>query len=474
MDEKQNTPAIPEDPPVDAKASIKASSDGMRAEVCLTPPESGGFPVSEELIRVELMNKKITHGINDEQIERLVKAPMYHIDILIAEGDPPKHGENAGLNVLIRTEKDIRPKELPDGSVDYKDLGIIQLVYTGDVLCEKTPATAGEPGTNIYGAAVSAKPGKDTVMPAGKNTVVSEDKLLLLAACDGHADIVNRKIQVLNSFTVPGSVSNSTGNINFIGHVQVDGNVLTGFKVEATGNITINGTVEGADIIAGGNVIIKEGVNGSGKGIVKSGGYIKTKYIQAGNVQAVGDIEAAFILHSEVHSGSAISLIGSKGTIVGGHATAMKTITTLAAGSRNSYVATLLEVGNDPIVLARSREIPKLLESNRKDAAALLRGINLLSEYKKAGRITPDKLETLQRSITTYKTLTQEAAELESELEGIQETIAESGFGSVNIAGSAYPGVIIIIGPERFPIENKYDRCSFARIDCEIQMVPLR
>jgi hypothetical protein len=232
--------------------------------------------------------------------------------------------------------------------------------------------------------------------------------------------------------------------------------------------------VEGAEIIAGGNITIKEGVNGSGKGFVKAGGYIKTKYIQSGNVQASGDIEASFILHSEVHSGGSIALVGSKGTIVGGHLTAMQAITTLIAGSRNSYVSTMLEVGNDPIILARGREIPEKLISNKRDAAALLRAINLLAEHKKAGRITPDKLEALQRSITTYQTLTQDAADLEEELAEIQEVIAASGFGSVNIAGTAYPGTIIIIGSDRMPIEDKYDRCSFVRKDQGIEMVPLR
>jgi uncharacterized protein (DUF342 family) len=446
----------------------------MRAEAYLTPPEPGGLPISPELIRIALMSKKVTFGIDEGQITRLSVAPVFHVAMLVASGTPPVHGENAEIHPLIRTEKDIRPKEMPDGSVDYKDLGIIHSVHKGDVLCEKTPSTPGEPGMNVYGTAVPARPGKDAPLPAGKNTVISDDKLKLLAACDGHADIVNRKIQVLNAFTVPGSVSNSTGNISFLGHVQVDGNVLTGFKVEATGNITVNGTVEGAEIIADGNITIKEGVNGSGKGLVKAGGYVKAKYIQSGNVQAGGDIEASFILHSDVHCAGSVSLVGSKGTVVGGRVAAMRGITTMQAGSRNSYVPTTLEVGNDPSVLARSREIPHELESNKRDAAALLRAIHLLSEHKKAGRITPDKLEALQRAITTYQSLTQHAAELEEELISVQEVIAASGFGTVNISGTAYPGVRVIIGSENMPLESKYDRCSFMRNEQGIQMVPLR
>ncbi|MCL1807507.1 MAG: FapA family protein [Oscillospiraceae bacterium] len=460
--------------PANASASVNVSPDGMRAEVFLTPPEPGGLPVTPELIKIALINKKIAFGIDEEQVRRLSVNPIYHIATLVASGNPPVHGKNAVITPVIRIEKDIRPKELEDGSVDYKDLGIITTVHKGDVLCEKTPPTQGEPGMNVYGSAVAAKPGKDAPLPAGKNTVMSDDKLQLFAACDGHADVVQRKIQVLNVFTVPANVSHSTGNINFLGHVQVNGSVLNGFKVEATGNITIEGTVEGAEVIAAGNVIIKGGVNGSGKGLVKAGGFIKVKYIQSGNVQAGGDIETSFILHSEVHCSGSVSLLGAKGTVVGGRVAAMKAINAMLAGGRNSYVPTTLEVGNDPNTINRSHEIPHELEANKRDAAALLRAINLLSEHKKAGRITPDKLEALQRAISSYQSLAQNAAELEEEMAAIQEVISSSGFGSVNISGTAYPGITIVIGSERLLLESKHDHCSFIRDEQGIQFVPLR
>lgn len=475
MDEVQNTKKHDQESiPADGQATVTVNPDGLSAEIVLVPPEPGGRLVTEDVIRAALAVKKVVAGIDEQAVQRLASSPLYHQLIPIAKGLAPVHGVNAVINQLIRTENDTRPKELPDGSVDYKDLGIIHSVHQGDVLCEKIPATQGTPGFNVYGAALAAKPGKDAPLPGGKNTVISDDKLKLIAACDGHADVVNRKIQVLNSFTVPGNVCNATGNISFLGHVVVEGNVLTGFMIQATGNVNVNGTVEGAQIVAGGNITLKEGINGSGKGLVQAGGYIKTKYIQSGTVQAGGDIETSFILHSTVQSGGSVRVVGSKGTIVGGRVVAMKSIEAMLIGGRSSYVPTTLEVGNDPVIMARSREIPRELDSNKRDAAALLRAINLLAEYKKAGKITPDKLESLQRAISTYQALSQTALELEEELRVIQETLAASGSGSVNIAGTAYPGVRIVIGSESMILENKYDHCSFIRSENGLHMVPLR
>jgi hypothetical protein len=461
-------------PAVHAKATVSVGSGGMVASVTLTPPENGGFEVSEELIRITLINKNVTFGVDNKKIAALVSKPIYYSAQPVAEGIHPVNGDNAAVRPLIRTEKDRRPKELDDGTVDYKNLGLIQTVVKDEVLCEKDPPTQGTPGTNVYGNEVPARPGKDVPLPAGKNTVVSEDGLKLLATCDGHADIVSKKIQVLNALTISESISNATGNIDYLGHVVINGNVLTGFSVKATGNITISGTVEGANIEAGGSIIIQEGVNGFGKGLVKAGGSLKSKYIQSGNVRTAGDIETSFILHSNVQSGGNIFLLGSKGTIVGGEVSALRSITTSLIGGRNSYVYTQVEVGNDPSTLIRSREIPKEIETIKKEAAAIVRTIRLLSEHKKAGRITPDKMETLQRSISSYQKMEVRVKELEAEMADVNEIIESAGFGSLNITGTIYPGVRIVIGPENLLVEDKYDRCSFVRNENGVQMVPLK
>jgi uncharacterized protein (DUF342 family) len=463
----------PEVAPVDAVVAVAVTPDGMTAVMTATPPVGEGQPLTVEMIRAALAHKGVVFGVDDEKVQQIALAEEYNRGFEVARGIPPVNGEAAIIRQLIQTDNDLRPKELADGSVDFKDLGIVHSVKAGEVLCEKIPATPGTPGTNVLGHTVPARPGKDAPLPAGKGTVISPDKLQLLASFDGQADMVNRKIQVLNTFTVRGDVSTATGNIDFVGNVIVEGSVLTGFSVQATGNVTINGSVESAQILSDGNITVKGGINGSGKGMVRAGGYIKTKYIQSGTVHAVGDIETSYILHSTVQCGGGVTLLG-KGTIIGGHVTALKYITAAMSGSRNTYVQTRLEVGTDPGALSRNREIPKLLEANKRDTMGLLRIINLLGELKKAGRLTRDKLETLQRAIASYQALSQTALELEDELQHIQDALAAAGHGAVNITGAVYPGVRIIIGSDTFPIESKYEHCTFARKEAGIQMEPLR
>ena len=81
---------------------------------------------------------------------------------------------------------------------------------------------------------------------------------------------------------------------------MVPGTVRTGFTIRAKGDIEINGVVEGATLIAGGNIVIKRGVQGMGKGKLCAGGDICAQFFESANVFADGDVLAGSILHSHI------------------------------------------------------------------------------------------------------------------------------------------------------------------------------
>lgn len=71
-----------------------------------------------------------------------------------------------------------------------------------------------------------------------------------MSQVSGHVILENDKIFVSNVLELV-NVDNSTGDIDYEGDVVVKGNVLAGFTVKATGDITVSGIVEGATVIAG-------------------------------------------------------------------------------------------------------------------------------------------------------------------------------------------------------------------------------
>lgn len=93
---------------------------------------------------------------------------------------------------------------------------------------------------------IKGKDGKPPHIPAGKNTVLSEDKTKLLADIDGEVVYEGNKFNVKNLLTINHDVDNSIGNIDFTGDILIKGDVREGYSVKAEGDVTIFGTVEGA------------------------------------------------------------------------------------------------------------------------------------------------------------------------------------------------------------------------------------
>lgn len=108
-------------------------------------------------------------------------------------------------------------------------------------------------------------------MPSGTNTVISEDKLSLLAAVDGCIENLHSRINVNDVFIVRGNVDSASGNVNANGSVIVQGDVMEGFSVKAGQDISVRGMVEGAILEAKGTISLSNGMNGMGRGTLKAG-----------------------------------------------------------------------------------------------------------------------------------------------------------------------------------------------------------
>ncbi len=124
--------------------------------------------------------------------------------------------------------------------------------------------------------------------------------------------VVDEKIIVNNIYEVAGNVGSSTGDITFDGSIVVHGNVITGFRVEATEDIEVMGGVEGATILAGGMITLHSGIQGMGKSNIQCGGDLHTKFIEQADVACGGNIYSEAILHSKVSCKGEIIVDGKK------------------------------------------------------------------------------------------------------------------------------------------------------------------
>ncbi|MCX7772801.1 MAG: FapA family protein, partial [Clostridia bacterium] len=326
---------------IDAAIEAIVSADKMKAYVVLTSPEGGGAVPTVEGIVQALYSKGVVFGMSEEKIRLLAANPVYDMQVLVAEGIPAQNGKSGEVKYLIDIKKDRKPVIMEDGSVNYKDLNLIENITKGQKLAELVPPVQGKSGRNLVGAELKAIDGRPAVLPKGRNVTLSPDGQELISEIDGQVMFADGKISVFSTYEVKADVDNSTGNIKFIGNVVVRGNVLAGFEIEAGGNIEVNGVVEGAVLKAGGNIVLKRGMVGGGKGLLIAGGDIISKYIESTNVEARGDIKAEAIMHCDVKCANKMELGGRKGLLVGGTARVGKLVELKFCGSQMATVTVL-------------------------------------------------------------------------------------------------------------------------------------
>ena len=438
---------------------IVVSQDKMSAFISVHSPEPG-YTVKHGDITSALTERKVTHGIDNKEIDRIINDQVYDQDILVARGKQAVNGENGRLEYLFDLNDEIMPKVQPDGRVDYRDMNIVHPAYKGDVLCRAHAPTTGSDGFNVLGGALIAKKGKPVLLPRGRNTRLNETGDALISVIDGQIKRIGNKIDVVQEFEVKNNVDFSTGNIQFPGNVTVKGNVLSGFSIQSGGDVTIFGLVERASVTALGNIVLHGGMTGQGSGSLRAGGDIFAKYVENSFITASGKITAECIMHSNARAGVGIDLIGKKGLLVGGSAKAREYIRAVTIGSQFATL-TEIEVGSDPKQNDRFKEIKAEIaaleiEQNKVDQA--LRLFN--KRDMDSDPLPPQKALVYERTLQIYEEQTSKLVTLRAEHDNLENAVKRDINGFIRVSNYIYSGVKVSIANNNTLLNRDLQYCT--------------
>ena len=234
-----------EAPVLDALPLFFLSSDKLYAWVVVLPPIGGGKELSRDMLYEALITNEIGFGVDTRLADRIAHDERRYFNLyLIAKGKPAFDGKNGNIvdNFPRVIERVLEVDEFDQ--VDYTALNLIYNVEKGQEICHLIKPTEGEPGRTVLDQEIPAKSGKNVPLPQGRNTEISEDGTQLLASIDGSVEFTGRSFQVKPVLEISGNVDFSTGDLDFLGDINIGGNVLSGFTVRAMGNIHIAGVVE--------------------------------------------------------------------------------------------------------------------------------------------------------------------------------------------------------------------------------------
>ncbi|MCP5513833.1 MAG: FapA family protein [Spirochaetales bacterium] len=461
-------------PSNDSIISLKIEENDMKAYITVTMPGNGGSDLGKDTVLSFLKNNMVIYGVDEQKLEDFLDHPVYGSRFLVAEGSVPVNGNDAEIIYNFNIESAPSFLKEKNGRIDFKDKNLVQNVVEGQVLAEKIPAEKGKKGRTVTGKTLDAKDGADKELKIGNNTVLSKDGLKAIASCNGQVLLVNERITVENVYMVEGDVNLTTGNIHFLGTVVVKGNVEDGFSVKATGNIEVMGNVGKCNLDAVGNILVHQGINCRGEGLVKAGKGVVAKFIQNSNVEA-GEIVFVSdgIINSYVDSNSKIICKGKRATIVGGKLRATEEISAKTFGSM-AVGSTEIEVGFDPKSKERLLGLEKEKEALEKELDEIDRNLVTLENLKKKLRdkFPEDKQQMLDEITGRIKSINEELKELAAENEEIFKHIHSlKSVGRVSASATVYPGVKITIKDARLDVKNELKRLTFINEDSIIKTI---
>ena len=285
-----------------------------------------------------------------------------------------------------------------NGRVDYKDLNLFVLVKENQTLAIRIPQTKGTPGKNILGEPVAAQNGRPCPMPEGKNTkVVGEHRLI--ATVNGQIVDKGSRISVDPRLEIKGGVGVQTGDVEFDGTIQIKGDVEQGFKVKATGDIEIKGSINGAEV-RGRNVYISGGITGADRAKIYAEHDVRTAFAENALIEAGNDIFISDIaLHSQIRAGKRIIMTDKHGQVTGGHAVAGEEISVKVIGNP-SFVVTKISVGVDPNLQKEYNALRKSYKESKRRLTHIVQTLNTLSkiDINKLPKSRVDSINELTRS----------------------------------------------------------------------------
>lgn len=439
--------------PGDCKVYL--SENRMVAWVMLLPPTDPSAKMPLDIVGKSLQESGVTTGLDSAAVTKLFQEQNYFQLTPIAFGTPAVQGEDG--KIIERRPRELQKEVKVDdtGAADYRSLNNIQIVHKGDIICEIVPPKEGVPGIQVDGKVIDVKHGITPKAPSGRNTVLSEDGLQLLAAQDGHLIFSNGTFQVKPVLDIPGDVDYSTGNIDFLGDVHIHGNVRANFSVRASGSLTIDGLVEAAVIESGGDLVIVSGVLGDYKAVIKSKGNIHVKYLENCVAYTAKSIYADCMMLSQVFSDDTIDVTSGRGTIIGGAMTAGHMVKARLLGSQAGR-KTKVTLGVLPFVQEELLSNQTELQNVRKEMQELDKELhNLVDQSGLSGNSRLSKAQ-LRKSVLAMKEM-----QLIKRIEEVKPS--EPDLSKCRLESSTiYPITQIDVGPSRLMVETVENDCRLS------------
>lgn len=437
------------------------------------PPSINGELLTYEDIIAAMVAQGVRFGAVEANINEFLSKREYFKDFVLAKAMPAVQGTDARIEYFFNTDLTLKPKTNEDGSVDFHQLDNICKVKKGDLLARLIPAEEGKNGIDITGTVIRPNKVARKILKYGKKITITEDKLELYSEVDGHVALVEDRVFVSDSYEVGTDVGPLTGDIDFDGSVIVKGSVISGYTIKAEGDIIVEGVVEGAILEAAGQIVLKRGIQGSGKGMLKAGNNVVAKFIENATVTCGGYLQTDSILHSKVSAKGDIIVNGRNGFITGGEISSGTKISMKIAGNAME-TKTLLQAGISPDVMEEYKALEAEAASlNEIKEAAETILVNYANKVKKGVKLDTRSILTVRENTKKKSECDERLSQITERLNVLSEMLADSHSGSISVSDCIYPGCKLVVATIPYYVKTVTHHSKFIRDKADVRVVAL-
>jgi uncharacterized protein (DUF342 family) len=409
-----------------------------------------GVEMSSSDVRDLLDEAGIVYGVNAGSIKNLAeKISSGDLEAgedthLVAKGKAASDGHDGRVEFLVDpSSEEVYFDVESDDMIDYKNNSLIQNVTEEQHLATVIKPSDPEDGVNVFGQTVESKQGVPVKVKLGSNVVVDGDQVY--STCNGRFIKEGDTLSVNPVYVVREDVGYRVGNINFIGKVEAQKDVQDDFSIFAKEGLEVGGIVGAANVESDGNIVLNGGMNGKGKGFLRSQAKIESKYLNEVTVVGWGDITVhKSVINSIVKTKGKVD--ASHGNVIGGEVTALMGIEVATVGSDLGVITTIV-AGQDYELKDRMKAYESQLLEIGQEVDRIDRIIGpILADKNKLTSLSVDKKKALKGLLEQLKRYREEQGRIRLEAESLEKETTTVSVKEIVIKKMLYSGVRVVIG----------------------------
>ena len=415
---------------------VVLSDDHMIARVVIPAGADPAKVTAENLLRLLDEWGVQTSSALEAKVDSIVATHQEDaaaIDVVVAEGRPPVHGQDGGVQFC--EGYDPRETSAPEADADADDAdaddddaddGVTEAVdhyaaahylrvEPNEHVADLHERTDGESGMDVCGVPVKPRPGRKALFRVDTTTMRVLDSGKIVPREPGLLILKDSQLSVVKLLVVEENVDFSIGNIDFDGSVVVQGAVRDRFVVKVTEDLAVHGLIESATLIVGGDLRATQGFAARERGQMLVDGDCDAGYLNNVRGRVRGDLQVTReMMECQLAVGGSIRC--ARGAIVGGRIIATGSVEIGTLGS-DGGIPTELTLGEVPFVSTKLFKLNRLIRELEIEASQLQAKIDPLMEIR--GELTSrdrTRLGEMQREAKGLRARIKSASTVRDEL----------------------------------------------------------